>query len=254
MAGAVDPATFARLARVIRERLGLHALTVPEGLALFDAAIATGAPVTAPVKLDFPGLRAAARAGRLHPMLQNLISVPSAAAGDLLAKAALAKELASLTDEQRHGHVLDLVRSRTATALGHPGLDDVDPELSFQDLGFDSLAGIELRNHLARATGITMSATVVFDHPTPAAIAKFLLNQIVVEATAESALSDEELRRALQTVPIDRIRKAGIAELIAKLATDVGDEAAAEDQPADAAAIADMDALQLIEFTSRYGS
>jgi acyl carrier protein len=187
-------------------------------------------------------------------MLHSLINVPSATAGDLLTKAALAKELAALTDDQRQGHVLDLVRSRTATALGHPGLDAVDPDLSFQDLGFDSLAGIELRNSLAHATGIALPATVVFDHPTPAAIASYLLNQIVVEPVADSLLSDEELRRALQTVPIDRIRKAGIADLIADLAADVGGEVGTEDALADAETIADMDAVQLIEFTSRYGS
>ena len=255
MAGAADPATFTRLARVIRDRLGLYAMTVPEGLALFDAAIATGEPVVAPVKLDFPGLRATARAGRLHPMLHSLISMPSDANGDLLTKAALAKELAPLTDEQRHGYVLDIVRSRTATALGHPSLDAVDPESSFQELGFDSLAGIELRNSLARATGSALSATVVFDHPSPAAIARYLLDQIVVDGDeVVNGLSDQELRRALQTVPIDRIRKAGIADLIAKLTAEAGDDVVTEDQPADAAAIADMDAVQLIEFTSRYGS
>ncbi|MEV5840157.1 SDR family NAD(P)-dependent oxidoreductase [Nocardia sp. NPDC052112] len=253
MAGAADPATFARMARVIRDRLGMHAMTVPEGLALFDAAIATGEPVVAPVKLDFPGLRATARAGRLPPMLHSLINVPSATAGDLLTKASLAKDLAPLTEAQRHAYVLDLVRSRTATALGHPGPEAVDPELSFQNLGFDSLAGIELRNGLAHATGITLSATVVFDYPTPAAIATYLLGRIVVEPNAGHAtVSDDELRRALRTVPIDRIREAGIADLIADLAADAEEQAG--DEPQDAVAIADMDAAQLIELASRYGS
>jgi acyl transferase domain-containing protein/acyl carrier protein len=254
MAGAADPATFTRLARVIRDRLGLHAMTVQEGLALFDDAIATGEPVVAPVKLDFPGLRATARAGRLHPMLHGLISVAPEATGDVLTKAALAKELAVLTDAQRHDYVLGVVRARAATALGHTSPDAVDPESSFQELGFDSLAGIELRNGLAHATGITMPATVVFDHPTPAAIALFLLGQITVQPAAENTLSDDELRNALQTVPIDRIRKAGIADLIAQLAAAVDTDASAtDDHAADGATIADMDAAQLIEFTSRYG-
>nr|WP_062990513.1 type I polyketide synthase [Nocardia anaemiae] len=256
MAGAADAATFTRVARVIRDRLGLHAMSVPEGLALFDAAIATGEPVVAPVKLDFPGLRASARAGRLHSMLHRLINV-SSTADDPLRKSSLTKDLVPLNAEQRHAYVLDLVRSRTATALGHPGPEAVDPELSFQDLGFDSLAGIELRNSLAHATGITLSATVVFDYPTPAAIATYLLDQLVVEPNSgDVTVSDDELRRALRTVPLDRIRRAGLADLIAELAADTAASAeTADHEPqAEADAIADMDAAQLIELASRYGS
>ncbi|WP_312033472.1 SDR family NAD(P)-dependent oxidoreductase [Nocardia veterana] len=255
MAGAADPAEFARLARVIRDRLGLHPLTPAEGSALFDAAMATGAPVVAPVKLDFPGLRAAARNGRLHPMLRSLIGdTPTAAP-----QASLAAELAGLTERQRESHVLNLVRARAAAALGYAGPEAVEPDQSFQDLGFDSLAGIELRNGIAQATGITLPVTVAFDHPTPAAIARYLLDQVVVEAApAALEMTDEDLRHALRSVPLAELRRAGIVELLSGLsgnhdgAKAHDGEKAADASPADLNAIAEMDAGQLIEFAARY--
>ncbi|WP_460700764.1 type I polyketide synthase [Nocardia thraciensis] len=248
MASAAEPAEFARLARVIRDRLGLHPLTVPEGLALFDAAMAAGAPVVAPVQLDLPGLRAAARVGRLHPMLRGLIGgAPTGAP-----QASLADDLAGLTERQREIHVLELVRARTAAALGHTGPDAVEPDLPFQDLGFDSLAGIELRNGIAQATGITLPVTVAFDHPTPAAVARYLLDQVAPPPTEE--MTDDDLRAALRTAPLEELRRAGIVELLAGLSGGDNAEPAADAAPADLNAIADMDAGQLIEFASRYES
>ncbi|OEV03912.1 SDR family NAD(P)-dependent oxidoreductase, partial [Streptomyces oceani] len=72
------------------------------------------------------------------------------------------------------------VRSHAAVLLGHSDPQDVDPELPFRELGFDSVSGLDLRNRLAGTTGLRLSNTLLFDHPTPAALARYLR-----EATAD---------------------------------------------------------------------
>ncbi|TQS19344.1 type I polyketide synthase, partial [Microbispora sp. KK1-11] len=69
---------------------------------------------------------------------------------------------------------LDLVLSATAAVLGHPDVRSVEPHLSFKDLGLDSLGVVELRDALATATGLTVPATVTFEHPSPLALARHL--------------------------------------------------------------------------------
>ncbi|HEV2786782.1 MAG TPA: type I polyketide synthase, partial [Solirubrobacteraceae bacterium] len=73
-----------------------------------------------------------------------------------------------------HKVVLELVRSHAAAVLGHPGPETIDPERPFKELGFDSLAAVELRNRLAQVTGLRLPSTLVYDHPTPSAVAEQL--------------------------------------------------------------------------------
>ncbi|MEV6280665.1 type I polyketide synthase [Nocardia sp. NPDC051832] len=70
--------------------------------------------------------------------------------------------------------MLHVVRQQVATVLGYPDAEAVSPAKAFKDLGFDSVTSVDLRNRLIGATGRRLPAAVVYDYPSPQALAEFL--------------------------------------------------------------------------------
>ncbi|MDX3187242.1 SDR family NAD(P)-dependent oxidoreductase [Streptomyces sp. MN03-5084-2B] len=167
-------------------RGGVAPLSSEQGLALFDAAIGAPDALVVPMRLDVPALRKQAGAGLLPPVMRGLVRVPgrratagagTAAAGDVRSR------LAGLPAAERAAALLDLVRGQSAAVAGHASAEAVDPDRAFRELGFDSLTAVELRNRLGAATGLRLPATLVFDYPTPAALAAELDRQLAGTVT-----------------------------------------------------------------------
>ncbi|MEU3756861.1 SDR family NAD(P)-dependent oxidoreductase, partial [Streptomyces olivoreticuli] len=179
MTGTLTEADLQRIARS-----GMPPLAVEEGLALFDTALGADEPVLLPVHLELTALRAQ---GEPLPLLRSLIRTRNrrTAVGGSATAAGLVRRLAGLSGNERRAVLLDLVRDRVAAVLDHARPDTIDPSRAFQDLGFDSLTAIELRNGLGKATGLRLSATVVFDYPTADALAGHLLDELFDADAAE---------------------------------------------------------------------
>ncbi|MFC4907596.1 SDR family NAD(P)-dependent oxidoreductase [Actinomadura gamaensis] len=175
MGALLDEVTLRRA-----ERSGLPALSPEENLALFDEALRTGVPALVPLRYDAAALRA--RPDGVPPMLRGLVRAPArratAAAARDTGGGTLADRLSGVAEADRDRIVLDLVRGRVAAVLGHDGASAIDPRRAFSDLGFDSLAAVELRNALGTATGLRLTSTLIFDHPTPRALADHLLEKV----------------------------------------------------------------------------
>ncbi|WP_189719391.1 beta-ketoacyl reductase, partial [Streptomyces spectabilis] len=230
MADTIDDLTRTRMSR--REgRGGVLALKSGEGMELFDAAVASGRPLLVPVKLDLREARAdAAAGGGTPPLLRGLVRASRqparASAGADGDRQRLSDRLTGLPAAERTKFLLDLVRTQAAVVLGHTGPGSVRADTAFNEAGFDSLTAVELRNRLRGATGLKLPATLVFDHPTPLALAAYLLDELAVggaspadpvlaglaglEAAIETAAGDAEARDRI-TVRLRELLKAAEA-------------------------------------------
>ncbi|MFE7625609.1 SDR family NAD(P)-dependent oxidoreductase [Streptomyces sp. NPDC057509] len=184
MGGSLDEAALRRI-----ERLGLQPLSVAENLALLDRAIATAEhPAVLPVRLNLRTLNA--RGGDVPAVLRALVRAPRRAVGGggINVEQSLARSLAGLTRAQRGDALLDLVRTQVAAVLGHDGPERVVTTRAFNEMGFDSLAAVELRNRLCSATGLPLTATLVFDYPSPGALADHLASRLDGDAEQQAGL------------------------------------------------------------------
>jgi polyketide synthase 12 len=172
MSGGLGDADLARMAG-----WGMGALSTDEGLELFDVASATDEALVLPARLDSAALRAQAVDGTLPSLFRGLVRAPSRRGGKE-ASGSLARRLAGVPEGEREGVVLELVRAEVATVLGHDSPAAVGVQRAFKELGFDSLAALALRNRLNAVTGLRLSTTLVFDYPTPAALAGHLLGEV----------------------------------------------------------------------------
>ncbi|MFE9566855.1 beta-ketoacyl synthase N-terminal-like domain-containing protein, partial [Streptomyces sp. NPDC006487] len=184
MGATLNDADLARMART-----GISAITPEQGLALLDAALTHADATLVPVPIDTSAPRDPARP--VTPLLRGLVRVPqprsvSRTAVTPRGESGLRDRLLALPAEERSPAVLDLVLTHVAGVLGHGDAQSLDAGRAFRDLGFDSLSATELRNALNTATGLRLSATLVFDHPNPGALVTHLLRELLGEG-AESA-------------------------------------------------------------------
>ncbi|MEU8953159.1 SDR family NAD(P)-dependent oxidoreductase [Streptomyces sp. NPDC048518] len=179
MTGELSQTDLARM-----KRTGFAALTDEGGLALFDAARAHDRAYVVAADLD-----PRAVTDGLSPLLRTLTASGTRrrVASEGLADGALAGRLAGLDAEARSQLLTDVVREYVAAVLGHGSAAQVKVDIAFKDLGFDSLTAVELRNRLSAACGERLPATLVFDHPTPQALAAHLAQRLAGAAAATSA-------------------------------------------------------------------
>ncbi|MFJ8396935.1 SDR family NAD(P)-dependent oxidoreductase [Streptomyces sp. NPDC094144] len=183
MAGHLDQSGMHR--RLARG--GVMPLTDAEGLALFDAAQAVDSPLQVPIRLNQAALRAAGPVPAfLGPLVGGTENRTDRRDQDGPGET-LAERLAGLAPQEQQELVLETVRIHAAAVLGHGGPEGIIVDRAFKVLGFDSLTAVEMRNRLAEATGLRLAATLVFDHPTPAALAAHLRRELAPEEGAASA-------------------------------------------------------------------
>jgi NADPH:quinone reductase-like Zn-dependent oxidoreductase/acyl carrier protein len=190
--------------RARMSRVGLAPLSTEQALALFDDAVLVDRSVLVAARLDTAALGGDVAA--LPPMLRDLAARPArrliADTGIAASTSGLRARLQGLSPEQRHREFVDLVCTNAAAVLGH-STADINADSAFQDLGFDSLTAVELRNRLKTATGLTLSPNLIFDYPTPAALAEQIETQLATMPGSEPLdrmARFNDIARELQTL------------------------------------------------------
>ncbi|MFJ4188503.1 SDR family NAD(P)-dependent oxidoreductase [Kitasatospora sp. NPDC089509] len=226
MTAGLGRADRARLARS-----GVRPLRPAEGLRLFDAGLADGRPVLVPLALDTAALRPPV------PALLRGLADPAPAAS---APGASAEQHAVRLVAADPAALLDLVRSAAAEVLGED--EQVPADEPFEYAGFDSLMALELRERLSKLTGTKLPATLVYDHPNPAAVAEQLGRLLgSVQERREAAAALDTLERTLATV--DGAARVELATRLRTLLGELEPEAGTPSAPAASASASSVSAV-----------
>ncbi|GAA2778348.1 type I polyketide synthase [Crossiella cryophila] len=190
-AGLTGTLSFADQRRL--RGLGLPPLAPEQGLALFDQALNSAESVLTLTRLDATALRA----NGIPPLLRALVPGGSRRIAGAAADADFARRWADTPAADRPGLLTGLVRGEVAAVLGHTAADRVEITQAFKDQGFDSLTAVELRNRLTAATGLPLSATLVFDYPSVTEVAAHLAALLgdgpAIAAPVAARASDEPI-------------------------------------------------------------
>ncbi|EOD68679.1 acyl transferase [Amycolatopsis vancoresmycina DSM 44592] len=197
-------------------RTGLRTMAVEPALLALERAVERAGSGLVVTDVDWERFAPGFTARRPSPLLGELAQVrqtlredddgrTGAGAGE--AQAEVLRQLAGLSGPDRLRALTDLVRTEAAGVLGLSSVDGIGSGQAFRDVGFDSLTAVDLRNRLTAATGLRLPAALVFDHPTPAAVADFLGGRLAVpgEGAAPSILAElDRLETAYRAPDADR--------------------------------------------------
>jgi hypothetical protein len=207
--------------RVRLARAGVLPMPTEQGLALFDAAWADGSVVlvTAILNLNSQG-------SRVSPLLRGL-TMPKrrTASGDGPTTSnvdSLSSRLAGMATRERTSTLVAIIRSHAATVLGHTNPEAIGRDRPFKELGFDSLAAVELRNRLSAETGLRLSRTVVFDHSSAVRLAEHLTTLFVPQHESGPARDSSTVLPQTAAVAVTspkQIDDMDIEELVAMVNT-----------------------------------
>ncbi|MEG8281346.1 type I polyketide synthase, partial [Streptomyces sp. AHA2] len=184
----------AELARMRRQ--GIAPMPCDQGMALLDTVLARPAGDFVPVLLDLRAVQKEAdQAGEVPALFRALLrarprrAVGGSGPGDGPGGAGggLRERLLATPGEQRTELVTDMVLGEVATVLGLPGTGTLVPQQVLKDLGLDSLMAVELRRRLCAQTGLSLPATLAFDHPTPEHITRLVLSRMDLPSTPAPA-------------------------------------------------------------------
>jgi len=221
----------AKLARM--RRAGLRPIPVERGMALLDEALARAEVGLVAMHLDLGAVQRRVGVDARVPALFRTLVRPGlrrvGARG--IAAGALRRRLPSLAEKDRLEAVVAMVQEVVAAVLGLAGAAAVPSSQPLKELGLDSLMAVEIRNQLSARAETTLPVTLVFDYPTPQAIATLLLEKLGFPSAP--VWSDSQIRTKLSRISIPALRQMGLVDALMQQPEDLTSDELLE-YPADA--------------------
>ncbi|MGP3970995.1 type I polyketide synthase [Streptomyces sp. 6N223] len=169
-------------------RRGLYALDPRLAIASLRQVIERGETSTVIAAVDWRRFLESFTALRPSPLLGDLPEAAEARAEETGPEAEetdqLRRKLAGGTPAEQHHILVRHVQAHAAGVLGHAAADDVPPTKPFQELGFDSVTAVQLRDRLNASTSLRLPTTVLFDYPSAEELARHLHGLLVDDAAS----------------------------------------------------------------------
>jgi SAM-dependent methyltransferase/acyl carrier protein len=179
-------------------RRGLLPMQPDAALDALGHAMAGSDAVIGVLDVDWPVFLDRFPPGCRPPLFEAMVKADAVTRRDLPATQAapprsLRAELQAAARADRAAGLLARVQAIVARILGLPA-DSLPPPLApLRELGLDSLMTVELRNALAAACETRLPATLVFEHPTCAALATHLGATVFAELVPLEAVAGDGL-------------------------------------------------------------
>jgi len=99
------------------------------------------------------------------------------------------------------------IRSRIAKVLGLTSPEDIEACQSLFEIGMDSLMAVELKNSLETDLGCSLRSTLVFDYPTPEALADYLTASVLSSEESEASAKEDKKEKDIQSDILSEIEQ-----------------------------------------------
>ncbi|WXB20371.1 beta-ketoacyl reductase [Pendulispora albinea] len=223
-------------------RLGIEPFSTADALVLLDAALDQGEASLIPARFDRRALRARTAGardlpaplrglvpeagppvrepGRLAPETSRLVEPPGRT--EHAPAWPWGEQLGGLSARERERALLAAVGAEISTVLGRGSDRGLEPDRPLQELGLDSLMALELRNRLGALAGRRFPATLLFDHPTPAALARSVHDTLFPQAPPRPTQVLDELARLeslLASLDPEDAERSGVAARLRALSS-----------------------------------
>ncbi|WP_442861008.1 type I polyketide synthase [Amycolatopsis sp. CA-230715] len=168
------------------DRLGLRPMGPELMLTAIRQAVADPEPLTVITDTQWDRFAPAFTISRASALLADLPearAVLETSEDDEPEDSVFTARLRDRTRVEQDALLLDLVRDEAAVVLGLPDKTGIGVRKPFRELGFESLAAVELRNRLMVATGLRLPASLAYDRPTPLAVADYLRSRLIPSVT-----------------------------------------------------------------------